>query len=318
MENAAPLPAAAGLTRLSQHVRPQESLPELATFDGPSSLASLTLRVGRLGKLCPSTGRPDEFGVEVTYTPTGGRCLELESLVHHLEAYWMVAVSAERLADQLAAAVLEATRADRVEVAVHQTGREGAELHVTAHHPAPSHRRPGSDPPQAPAMTLQAHRLHAIAADIEDALLTVRIGRPLIDEQLTALSAAAEDLAAATDESFQLRLPKGWALLKVGFSTPTLPLRDGVSGAWIFAMAPEVTDGVAAFRAVVEAWAADPATKATAKEAGHAFNYGDAIDYIGPATWRAAGLVQVRLPALQFLDLDHDEVLVDPEETQDA
>jgi hypothetical protein len=166
-------------------------------------------------------------------------------------------------------------------------------------------------------MTMQADRRRAIAADVEDAVLTIHSGRPLTEEQLTALSAAAEDLAA-TDENFQLCLPKGWALLKVGFSTPTLPLRDGVSGAWIFAMAPEVTDGIAAFRGVIEAWAADPATKATAKKAGHAFNYGDAIDYIGPATWRAAGLVQVRLPALQFLDLDHDEVLVDPEEPQDA
>jgi NADPH-dependent 7-cyano-7-deazaguanine reductase QueF len=125
--------AAASLLRLSQDVKPQD-LPELATFDGPASLTSETLTSPWLGKLCPSTGRPDRFRVEVTYPPSGGRCLELDSLVLHLEAYHSVAVSAERLADQLAATVLTQTLADWVEVSLHQVGREGAELKLTARH----------------------------------------------------------------------------------------------------------------------------------------------------------------------------------------
>jgi NADPH-dependent 7-cyano-7-deazaguanine reductase QueF len=125
--------AAGGLIRLSGTVEPV-MLPDLATFDGPVSLTSQTLRVDRLAKLCPSTGRPDQFRVEVTYSPVGGRCLEMDSLVRHLEAYHPVAVSAERLADQVAAAVLAQTLAAWVEVTVYQSGREGAELQVTARH----------------------------------------------------------------------------------------------------------------------------------------------------------------------------------------
>jgi NADPH-dependent 7-cyano-7-deazaguanine reductase QueF len=119
---------------------PPQDLPELAVFPGPASLTSQTLKVGQLAKRCPSTGRPDQFSVQVTCTPVGGRCLELESLVRHLEAYHTVAVSAEVLADQLAAAVLEATGAAEVAVTVHQTGREGADLDVTARHPIRPHR----------------------------------------------------------------------------------------------------------------------------------------------------------------------------------
>jgi NADPH-dependent 7-cyano-7-deazaguanine reductase QueF len=130
MENAA---APAAVTRLSQDARPQEPVPELATFDSPTTLTSQTLTVDHLGKLCPATGRPDWFSVKVT--SAGARCLELDSLVRHLEAYWTVAVSAEVLAHQLAAAVVAATGADRVTVTVHQSGREGADLHVTARHP---------------------------------------------------------------------------------------------------------------------------------------------------------------------------------------
>ncbi len=66
----------AGLAGLSCPAQPQE-LPELVTFDGPPSLTSATLEVGQLSKLCPSTGRPDQFSVQVVYTPTGGRCLEV-------------------------------------------------------------------------------------------------------------------------------------------------------------------------------------------------------------------------------------------------
>jgi NADPH-dependent 7-cyano-7-deazaguanine reductase QueF len=122
---------AAGLIGLRAAVQP-EALPELATFEGPPSLTNQTLRVDRLSKLCPATGRPDQFSIQVTYRPVGGRCLELESLVQYLEAYHAVAVSAERLADQVAVAVLAQTLAAWVEVTVHQISREGAELQVTA------------------------------------------------------------------------------------------------------------------------------------------------------------------------------------------
>jgi hypothetical protein len=86
----------------------------------------------------------------------------------------------------------------------------------------------------------------------------------------------------------------------------------------VFAVAPEVTDAIARFHAVVDVWAAEPATHTEAVVAGHPFNYGDAIDRINPAVWRAAGLVLVHLPAGDYLDLDHDAVLVDPEEALHA
>jgi hypothetical protein len=65
---------AAGLIGLSEAAQPKE-LPELATFDRPPSLTSQILRVDRLSKLCPSTGRPDQFHVKVAYSPVAGRCL---------------------------------------------------------------------------------------------------------------------------------------------------------------------------------------------------------------------------------------------------
>lgn len=117
---------------------------------------------------------------------------------------------------------------------------------------------------------------------------------------------------AQVGDTVELFLPDHWMLLEVGYSTPSLSLRDGVSGSWFFAVAPGVTDASARFHAVVDAWAADPATMTDAKKAGYPFSYGDAIDRIDPAVWRAAGLVLVRLVANEHLDLDHDDVLVDP------
>ncbi len=140
----------AGLAGLSRHVQPQQ-LPELEVFDGPVSLTSETLKVGQLSKLCPATGRPDQFRIHVAYTPIGGCCLEIDSLVRHLEAFHHVAISAEVLADQVAAAVLQATGAGRVEVRVHQTGREGADLHVTARHPADTPEQSAARPAQGEA-----------------------------------------------------------------------------------------------------------------------------------------------------------------------
>jgi hypothetical protein len=50
---------AAGLIGLSEAIQPEE-LPELATFTGPPSLTSQTLKVERLSKLCPPhSGRGD-------------------------------------------------------------------------------------------------------------------------------------------------------------------------------------------------------------------------------------------------------------------
>jgi NADPH-dependent 7-cyano-7-deazaguanine reductase QueF len=278
----------AALTRLSRGGEPQDP-PKLIVFDGPPSLTSQALTVDRLAKLCPSTGRPDQLGVQVTITPVSGCCLEPDSLVQYLEAYHTVAVSAEHLADQLAAAVLNATRAARVEVSVHRTGREGAELRVTACHPNPS----------AGQVTNRSSRWTGCALNPAAGYAPA-----------TGQSHDEQGGAVLTDQTIELELPDGWTLLQVGYSTPALP-PDGVSGAWFFATAPRVTDGSAAFHQVVETWAADPATKAEAKTAGHPFNYGDAIQRIAPETWRAAGLVLLRLVANEHLDLDHDEVLVE-------
>lgn len=112
-----------------------QGLPRLEVFDSSETLTGVSLEVHQLSKLYPTTGRPDQFRVDLVYIPTGGCCLEVDSVVRHLEAYHHVAISAEALADQVAAAVLQATRAGEVEVTVHQSGREGAELHVTARCP---------------------------------------------------------------------------------------------------------------------------------------------------------------------------------------
>jgi NADPH-dependent 7-cyano-7-deazaguanine reductase QueF len=119
---------------LSQAV-PAEDLPELLAFDGPASLTTATLRVGQLSKVCPANRRPDQFRVELVYRPTNGRCVEIDSFVCYLEGFHHRAVSAEALADQVAAAVLQVTGAGRVEVTVYQLGREGGEIQVTARHP---------------------------------------------------------------------------------------------------------------------------------------------------------------------------------------
>jgi hypothetical protein len=109
----------------------------------------------------------------------------------------------------------------------------------------------------------------------------------------------------------ELRPPEGWRVLRVGYSTPSLRLRDGVSGAWYFAVAPGTDDGEAAFRAAIAAWAADSATRAAQREARYGFNYGDAIELTKPAHWRRFGLVLLTLPEHDHCQVDHDDVLVE-------
>jgi hypothetical protein len=116
--------------------------------------------------------------------------------------------------------------------------------------------------------------------------------------------------APSGDPTVEVRLPAGWRVLRVGYSTPFLRLRDGVSGAWHFAVAPGTDDAEAAFHAAVAAWAADPTTRAAQREARYGFNYGDAIELIEPAHWRRFGLVLLTIPEHDHCQVDHDDVLV--------
>lgn len=121
------------LAALSRPVR-EGDRPKLETFDAPRSLIEIHLYVEQMTSLCPATGRPDYYSVDITLCPNG-RCVETHSLNEYLGAFRDLIVSAEVLADLVVRDVLGATGAHWVKVAVHQTNREGIPIDAIARLP---------------------------------------------------------------------------------------------------------------------------------------------------------------------------------------
>lgn len=102
----------------------------LDTFPAPAGVTEVRLVTDEVTALCPVTGQPDWYTVEITYQPRG-RCVESKSLKLYLQTYRNRGIFCEAFAAQVAQDLAEAL-GTAVTVSVTQKPRGGISIRATA------------------------------------------------------------------------------------------------------------------------------------------------------------------------------------------
>ncbi|MFG2525628.1 NADPH-dependent 7-cyano-7-deazaguanine reductase [Streptomyces sp. NPDC048527] len=123
-------------TYLGRHLRRPLAADEMATsaeatIPAPPHLREVVFTSMELSSNCPITGQPDLYTATISYSPTGGLCLESKALKHYLWSFRDKGVFAEDLASQIAED-LHMTLNAAVNVELIQQVRGGLELTVRA------------------------------------------------------------------------------------------------------------------------------------------------------------------------------------------
>lgn len=98
---------------------------EVFEVDGP--VTTVTLTTDEVTALCPVTGQPDWYTVEVKYFPTA-RCVESKTFKLYMQSFRNRGIFAETLAGEICETVLGAAMPDWVEVTVRQKPRGGVAI----------------------------------------------------------------------------------------------------------------------------------------------------------------------------------------------
>lgn len=98
----------------------------------PANRLSISL-AARLTCLCPVNTRRDYATVEVSYCPSVGAVIELESFAAYLSTFSERAVSHEDVAAEILSDLQELTQADDLTVRTRWEAVEGVECVVVAH-----------------------------------------------------------------------------------------------------------------------------------------------------------------------------------------
>jgi len=115
---------AAGLTLLGDN---RAEFRGLETFPAPEGLGRVTLRSDEVAALCPVTGQPDWYAVEVAYDPSA-RCAESKSVKLFLNSFRDRGVFCESLACLIRDAFLSACEPKACRVTVTQKPRGGVSI----------------------------------------------------------------------------------------------------------------------------------------------------------------------------------------------
>jgi hypothetical protein len=123
---------------------------------------------------------------------------------------------------------------------------------------------------------------------------------------------------ADSHRQLTVALPRGWQLVEVAYATPSLRLGEGATGAWFFAVHPELSPhrALEQIQAAVASWvhAAPPGQPRYPLNEGHALNLGDAIDGMTPQDWARFGVLWIATPTAQAsFEVDHDDPLAFPD-----
>ncbi len=123
----------AGLTLLG---RSGVSAPteKLETFPTPLAIDRVTMTSDEVTALCPVTGQPDQYTVEIIYEPHK-RCIESKSLKLKLQSYRQHGAFCEQLANDLLAHVVESILPFKAEVTIIQKPRGGVSIKAHARYP---------------------------------------------------------------------------------------------------------------------------------------------------------------------------------------
>ena len=120
------------LTILGQKVN--TPIKSLERFPAPQGVQRVVFRTDELTAVCPVTGQPDYYGLNLCYNP-GDWCLESKSLKLYLWTFRERGVFAEALAVEIAQDVVDAIEPRPVSVTLLQTPRGGISLEVTCNLP---------------------------------------------------------------------------------------------------------------------------------------------------------------------------------------
>lgn len=101
----------------------------LDTFPDPG-VHDVRLTQKECTAVCPKTGQPDYYTVDIQYTPTA-LCLESKSLKLYLAAYRNVGIFAETLSHRICKDVMTVLDAEQVIVTVTQVPRGGISIEAT-------------------------------------------------------------------------------------------------------------------------------------------------------------------------------------------
>ena len=99
----------------------------LETFERPEGLEEVTMTSDEVTAVCPVTGQPDWYLVEIRYEPAG-RCIESKSLKLYLQSFRSVGVFCEQFAARIAGDVRDAIAPSFCRVRVTQKPRGGVSI----------------------------------------------------------------------------------------------------------------------------------------------------------------------------------------------
>lgn len=101
------------------------------TFDKPERIRDIIMRSDEVTALCPVTGQPDQYKVEINYAPAH-RCIESKTLKLYLQSFRMKGLFCEAFASQIADDISLAIKPKFISVTVTQKPRGGVSIEAIA------------------------------------------------------------------------------------------------------------------------------------------------------------------------------------------
>ncbi len=103
----------------------------LETFPAANTLTRVQMTSDEVTAMCPVTGQPDYYTVEIDYQPRG-RCIESKSLKLYFQSFRNEGMFCEDFASRILADVREAVDPEDCSVTLHQKARGGITIRATA------------------------------------------------------------------------------------------------------------------------------------------------------------------------------------------
>jgi 7-cyano-7-deazaguanine reductase len=101
------------------------------TFPTPPGVTEVTMVSDEVTAVCPVTGQPDWYTVEINYAPDR-RCLESKTLKLYLQSFRNAGHFCEKLASIICEELFEALKPHDIRVSIKQKSRGGVSIVATA------------------------------------------------------------------------------------------------------------------------------------------------------------------------------------------
>ena len=101
------------------------------TFPTPPEVTEVTMVSDEVTAVCPVTGQPDWYTVEINYIP-GQKCLESKTLKLYLQSFRNAGHFCEKLASIICRDLFEALEPHSIRVSIRQKSRGGVSITATS------------------------------------------------------------------------------------------------------------------------------------------------------------------------------------------